>query len=144
MTPAASPSPLRVLVVGAGPAALSMHLPVLARLRDKGAITLAAICDIAEQRATMARRKFAFLEQSGDAAAALARPDIDAVYLFAGAALHYEHGLAALRAGKHLFVEKPIAPSFIQAREMADLARSQGLVAVGGHNRRFFPALLVA
>src|ERR1700729_525339 len=85
MMPAASPSPLRVLVVGAGPAAFSMHLPVLARLRDIGAVTLAAVCDIAEERATIARRKFAFLEQSGDAAAALARPDIDAVYLFAGA-----------------------------------------------------------
>ncbi len=144
MMPATPPSPLRVLVIGAGPAALSMHLPVLARLRDKGAIMLAAVCDIAGERALMARRKFGFLEHSGDAAAALARPDIDAVYLFANAGLHYEYGLAALRAGKHLFVEKPIAPSFVQAREMADTARSRGLVAVGGHNRRFFPALLAA
>jgi phosphoglycerate dehydrogenase-like enzyme/predicted dehydrogenase len=144
MTLAASPSPLRVLVIGAGPAAFSMHLPVLARLRDKGAITLAMVCDINGERAALARRKFGFLEQSGDTATALVRSDFDAVYIFAGAELHYEQGLTALRAGKHLFVEKPIAPSFVQAQEMADLARSRRLVAVGGHNRRFFPALLAA
>jgi phosphoglycerate dehydrogenase-like enzyme/predicted dehydrogenase len=144
MTLGTSLSPLRVLVIGAGPAAFSMHLPAMARLRDKGMITLAMVCDIAGERAALARRKFGFLEQSGDATASLMASDIDAVYLFAGAALHYEYGLAALRAGKHLFVEKPIAPSFVQAREMADVAHARGLVAVGGHNRRFFPALLAA
>src|SRR5579862_4819051 len=106
MMPAPSSSPLRVLVIGAGPAAFSMHLPVLARLRDRGAIALSVVCDITRDRAAVARRKFGFLEQSGDAAATLARPDIDAVYLFASATLHHQHGLAALRAGKHLFVEK--------------------------------------
>jgi phosphoglycerate dehydrogenase-like enzyme/predicted dehydrogenase len=144
MMQAASPSPLRVLVIGAGPAAFSMHLPVLARLRDQGVILLSAICDITAERAALARRKFGFLEQSGDAAATLARPDIDAVYLFAGATQHHQLGLAALRAGKHLFVEKPVAPSFVQAQEMADVARAEGLVAVGGHNRRLFPALVAA
>src|ERR1700678_3328565 len=88
MMPAAPPSPLRVLVIGAGPAAFSMHLPVLARLRDRGAIALSAVCDITPERASQARRKFGFLEQCCDAAATLVRPDIEAVYLFASATLH--------------------------------------------------------
>ena len=134
----------RALVIGAGPAAFSMHLPVLARLRDKGELVLAAISDIREDRAAQARRSFGFLRETGDIATALTQADIDAVYIFAGAALHYQYGLRALRAGKHLFVEKPIAPSFAEACELAELARSLGLVAVGGHNRRFFPALVEA
>jgi phosphoglycerate dehydrogenase-like enzyme/predicted dehydrogenase len=136
-------TPPRALVIGAGPAAFSMHLPALARLRDEGALVLAAISDIREDRATQARRRFGFLGQA-DAAATLAQDDIDAVYIFAGAAFHHQFGLQALRAGKHLFVEKPIAPSYAAARELADLARDKGLVAVGGHNRRFFPALAEA
>ena len=136
--------PPRALVIGAGPAAFSMHLPALARLRDKGELILAAISDIREDRAALARRKFGFLQEARDAATALAQADIDVVYIFASASIHHQHGLQALRAGKHLFVEKPIAPSFTEACELAELARSLGLVAVGGHNRRFFPALAEA
>ena len=137
-----STRPLRVLVIGAGPAAAALHLPVLARLHQQGRIVLAVVCDLRPERAAAARRQFGFLEESGDGLAALARPDLDAAYVFADARLHYEYGLAALRNGKHLFVEKPVAPSFRQAQEMAHVAAAGGLIAVGGHNRRFYPSLL--
>ena len=133
--------PQRALVIGAGPAAVEMHLPVLAVLRDRGELTLSVVCDIQRERAAHARRKFGFLEDTGTAAAALARPDIDVVYAFGSAQMHFEYGLAALRNGKHLFVEKPIAPSYAQARQMAQVARANGLVAAGGHNRRFYRSL---
>jgi phosphoglycerate dehydrogenase-like enzyme/predicted dehydrogenase len=129
-------------VIGAGPAAFSMHLPVLAHLRDRGRLVLAAVCDIREDRAARAWRQFGFLDMTCDAAASVERLDIDAVYIFASAALHHQYGLWALGAGKHLFVEKPIAPSFDRACELAELARSMGRVAAGGHNRRFFPSLV--
>jgi phosphoglycerate dehydrogenase-like enzyme/predicted dehydrogenase len=135
------PTPLRVLVIGAGPAAVAMHLPVLARLRDKRSVELALICDLQRERAASARHKFGFLEDSGDGIAALERSDIDAVYILGSAQLHFEYGLAALRSGKHLFVEKPIAPSYEDARELARTAQIHGLIAVGGHNRRFFKSL---
>jgi phosphoglycerate dehydrogenase-like enzyme/predicted dehydrogenase len=133
--------PVRVLVIGAGPMTVAIHLPVLAELRDKGEVVLALVCDIEQERAAAARRDFGFLEDSGDGAAALERRDIDAVYIFGSAQSHYEYGLAALQNGKHLFVEKPIAPSYAQACDMAQTARAQGLVAVGGHNRRFYESL---
>jgi len=133
--------PVRVLVIGAGPTTDFAHLPVLARLRDKGEIVLVFICDIQHERATAARRKFGFLEEGGDGIAALERRDIDAVYIFGSAQLHYEYGLAALRNGKHLFVEKPIAPSYAEARNLAQAAKERGLVAAGGLNRRFYKSL---
>jgi phosphoglycerate dehydrogenase-like enzyme/predicted dehydrogenase len=133
---------LRALVIGAGPAATAMHLPVLGRLRDQGRMTLTLVCDLREERAGAARKEFGFQEQTSDGLAALARADVDLVYIFGDARLHYEYGLAALRNGKHLFVEKPIAPTYLQARELAQLAQSAGRVAVGGHNRRFLPSLL--
>ena len=135
------PRPLRVLVIGAGPAADWLHLPVLARLRDQGEIVLVLVCDIQRARAAAARRKFGFLEDSGDAVAALERTDIDTVYIFGSAQLHYEYGILALRNGKHLFVEKPVAPGYAQARELAEVAGARGLIAVGGLNRRFSKSL---
>jgi phosphoglycerate dehydrogenase-like enzyme/predicted dehydrogenase len=137
VTGASSLKPLRVLVIGAGPAPDAIHLPVLAGLRDRGEIVLALVCDIERARAAAARRKFGFLEDSGDAVAALKRADIDAVYIFGSAQLHYEYGMRALHAGKHLFVEKPVAPTYAQARELAEVAVALGLIAAGGLNRRF-------
>jgi phosphoglycerate dehydrogenase-like enzyme/predicted dehydrogenase len=133
--------PARVLVIGAGPAPDALHLPVLAMLRDRGEIVLALVCDIQHERAIAARRKFGFLEDSGDGVAALERPDIDVVYIFGSAQLHYEYGMLALRRGKHLFVEKPVAPTYTQARELAEVANAQGLIAAGGLNRRFSKSL---
>ncbi len=141
VTETSSLKPLRVLVIGAGPAPDAIHLPVLAGLRDRGEIVLALVCDIQRARAAAARRKFGFLEDSGDGVAALERPDIDVVYIFGSAQLHYEYGMQTLRKGKHLFVEKPVAPTYAQARELAEVASAKGLIAAGGLNRRFSKSL---
>ena len=141
ITGTTSLQPLRVLVIGAGPAPDAIHLPVLAGLRDRGEIVLALICDIQRERAAVARRRFGFLQDSGEAVPALERPDFDAVYIFGSAQLHHQYGVLALRSGKHLFVEKPVAPTYAQACELAHLASAQGLIAVGGLNRRFSKSL---
>jgi len=136
--------PVRALVIGAGPAALAMHLPCLAQLRDRGALELALVCDLLPERAAAARVRFGFAESSTDALAAIGRAEVDVVYIFASAQLHHGYGLAALRGGKHLFVEKPVAPGYAQAQELAQAAHTHRLIAVGGHNRRFYPSLLRA
>jgi phosphoglycerate dehydrogenase-like enzyme/predicted dehydrogenase len=104
-------------------------------------LELSLVCDIDAGRATAAHRKFGFLESTGDAIGALERSDTDAVYIFGSAQMHYEYGMKALKCGKHLFVEKPVAPSYEQAREMARTAHAHGAVAVAGHNRRFYRSL---
>lgn len=133
--------PLRVVVIGAGPAAVNMHLPALGALRDRRLIELTSVCDLDLGRAAKAQRTFGFSEHSGDSRAVIARPDIDAVYVFGSAQMHYEIGMAALHNRKHLFVEKPLAPSHLQAREMAQVARTEGRVAVVGHNRRYYKSM---
>jgi phosphoglycerate dehydrogenase-like enzyme/predicted dehydrogenase len=133
--------PIRALVIGAGPMAEVAHLPALARLRERGELLLAVVCDIDPQRAQAARRKFRFLESSGDGVESLQRTDIDAVYVFGSAQLHYEYGMMALEHGKHLFVEKPLAPSYAEAVRLSLAAVSRGLIAVGGLNRRFYKSI---
>jgi phosphoglycerate dehydrogenase-like enzyme/predicted dehydrogenase len=133
--------PLRALVIGAGATTNLFHLPALAKLSKCGRLDLSVVCDIQPERAAAAKKAFGFREACGDAVAALARPDIDIVYVFSGAQIHWRYGLAALEQGKHLFVEKPIAPSFSQARQLADTARDRNLIAAGGHNRRFYKSI---
>ena len=133
-------APLRALVIGVGPAARMMHLPELARLRDAGELVLQVVCDLDAARCAEAHASFGFLAVSGDAYAALERADIDVVYVFGSAQMHYELGLRALEGGKHLFVEKPVAPGFAEAQALAARAQRLGRVAVGGHNRRFLKA----
>jgi phosphoglycerate dehydrogenase-like enzyme/predicted dehydrogenase len=132
---------LRVLVVGAGAAAQALHLPVLARLRDEQRLELCVVCDLDAQRAAAAQRRYRFAEFSTDACSSIERPDLDAVYVYGSAALHQRCGLKALQSGKHLFVEKPVAPSYAAAMLLADAARVSGTVAVGALNRRFYEAL---
>jgi phosphoglycerate dehydrogenase-like enzyme/predicted dehydrogenase len=134
----------RALVIGAGPMASFMHLPILSTLQRAGRVDLRAICDLDSVRASDARGKFGFAEQCGDAARAIERSDIDLVYIFADARIHYEYGMLALSRGKHLFVEKPVAPSYAEARQLSDRAQQQQVIAVGGHNRRFYPSIVEA
>jgi phosphoglycerate dehydrogenase-like enzyme/predicted dehydrogenase len=133
--------PIRALAIGAGITSHLIHLPILARLRKQGAVDLSIICDLESARAVAAQKKFGFREHCGDAGSALERADIDAVYVFGSAQMHFELGLRAVRAGKHLFVEKPIAPSWTQACMIVREARKSGVIAAGGHNRRFHKSL---
>ncbi len=131
----------RVLVIGAGPTAMHAHLPAMQRLGGRGKLILETVCDVDPARAASAQSRFGFAARTGDALAAIANPAIGAVYVFGSAQLHFEYGRAALMQGKHLFVEKPIAPDYRQAMMLAHLARERKLIAAGGLNRRFFRSL---
>src|SRR5688572_506860 len=79
-------------------------------------------------------------EYGGDAyptyAALLANPQIDAVLLPTPPFLHREQAEQAFAAGKHVFVEKPIATSIADAEAMRDAARAAGKVLAVGHQGR--------
>ena len=130
----------RALVIGASETAELLHLAVLVGLRDRRRLDLVEICDLRTERAEAMRKRFGFARASGDAAGAIGRSDVDAVYIFGGAKMHHALGLEALEADKHIFVEKPISPTYAEAMELADAACWRGLIAAGGHNRRFLAA----
>lgn len=65
----------------------------------------------------------------------------DAVVVAAPTAAHHALGMQVLRAGRHLFVEKPIAATMAEAEELAAEARARGLVLQVGHIERHSAAL---
>lgn len=70
----------------------------------------------------------------------LAQPDLDAVILATPTQMHQAQTIQALRAGKNVQVEIPMADSLAGVKEIVDLQQSTGLVAMAGHTRRFNPS----
>jgi predicted dehydrogenase len=69
-------------------------------------------------------------------------PEVEAVILTTPHSLHADHIVAAAKAGKHVFVEKPFALTAASATTAAEACRKAGLVLAVGHNRRFAPTAI--
>ncbi len=102
---------------------------------------LALICDSHEPRGR-AMAKELDVEFTADRAGAFGRGDIAAVAIATPAATHAEMALAALDAGKHVYVEKPIALNLNDAHAMAEKARAAGRVLMVGHLLQYHPAFV--
>lgn len=95
-------------------------------------------------RAHAAAQQFGFLEASADLDAVLARDDIDVVDVATPNDSHYAIAMAALRAGKHVLCEKPLAMTLVQAKEMAAFAKKAKRRVGLWHNYRRAPATALA
>lgn len=69
----------------------------------------------------------------------LADPAVDAVYIATVHTTHARLALAAIRAGKHVLIEKPLAPNFGSVMAVVDAARQAGVVVVEAYMYRFHP-----
>jgi predicted dehydrogenase len=69
-------------------------------------------------------------------------PNCDAIALASPASLHGEHVRRALKAGKHVFVEKPLALNVADGRDLARLARKRARILMVGHLLRYHPHVL--
>jgi UDP-N-acetyl-2-amino-2-deoxyglucuronate dehydrogenase len=127
-------TPIRFGLVGAG-AISSQHLEALDAI--PGA-RIAVIASASEERARAAGKRWG-VPWTTQLDALLARDDVDAVAISTPSGLHPGQALAALRSGKHVLVEKPIALSNADARAVVEEAHRRGLVAATVSQRRFEP-----
>jgi len=130
---------LRVAVIGAG-----YWGPNLARNFSAGPDwDLVAICDLDGVRAqALADRVGGGVNVYTDVPELLARDDLDAVAIATPARSHHQIVLAALRAGKHVLVEKPLADSRNHGSEMVEEAANRGLTLMADHTYCYTPAVL--
>ena len=75
----------------------------------------------------------------GEYASLVADPDVDVVYVASPHSEHLEHALLAIAAGKHVLVEKPMAPTADEARRIAAAAREAGVFCMEAMWTRFLP-----
>ncbi|WP_270886142.1 Gfo/Idh/MocA family protein [Pedococcus sp. 5OH_020] len=127
--------PLRAAVIGAG-----YWGPNLVRnFRSSPDWDLVAVCDLDPARAARVVGDRSTVEVETSLEALLARPDIDAVAVATPAQTHCGIALAALEAGKHVLVEKPLASTLSDATRMVDRAEELGLVLMCDHTYCYTP-----
>jgi predicted dehydrogenase len=132
--------PVRLGVIGAGNYASTMLLPHLSRRDDVVLVEVATATGLSARNAV---EKFAFERSSTDYQGLLEADDIDAVIVGTRHHLHASMVCEALRAGKAVFVEKPLALDRDQLAEVQAAVISTGNQRLMvGFNRRFAPMLV--
>lgn len=133
----AEPAPIGVVLAGCGRISAS-HLDALAWL-NKDFRLIAAVDPDPGRAAAAAASSGA--KACIDFAEALDLPGVDAAILCTPNADHAGQAMAALQAGKHVLVEKPLAESGAEARALAAEAETRGLQLAAGHTFRHGPAV---
>ncbi|MBE7191120.1 Gfo/Idh/MocA family oxidoreductase [Gordonia polyisoprenivorans] len=136
---------IRVAIIGGGGFmgyAHSLGWALAPIAGDAGArIHKTVLVEATDERAKNAAHRLGWDEWSTDWREVITREDIDVVDIVTPPALHAEIAIAALAAGKHVFVEKPISNDLTEADEMAAAAQTSPTVNQVGFNYRHAPAI---
>lgn len=102
---------------------------------------LKVMCDLNQQRLKHLHQLYPEVECSTDFEAVLADPEVQAVAIATAVRFHYSMAKASLMAGKHTFIEKPMASSTAECEELIEIAHKQGLILMVGHTFLYSPAV---
>ncbi len=128
---------LRVGIVGLGFIGTAKHLPGLASLPDE--VEVAAFCDLEIERAEAARAQYGAdgASVTKDWHDLVGDDSLDLIHVCTWNTSHCEITVAALEAGKHVMVEKPMAVTGEEARKMVETAQRTGKKLTVGYQYRF-------
>ena len=126
---------LKVGIVGCGGIANGKHLPAI---KKNGNFEIVAFCDIIKERAEEAKKKYG----TEDARVytdynELVKEDLAAVYVLTPNKSHADISIAAMKAGKHVMCEKPMAKSYEDAKRMVETAKETGKILNIGYQNRY-------
>jgi 2-hydroxy-4-carboxymuconate semialdehyde hemiacetal dehydrogenase len=127
---------MRIAVVGAG-AFGEKHLDALKNIDH---VEVKVVVSVSVEEARKLADKFGVAEVSDSYEDVLKRDDIDAVILTTPTPMHASQAIAAMKAGKHVEVEIPVADSWADAQEVLRVQQETGKVCMVGHTRRFNPS----
>jgi predicted dehydrogenase len=131
---------VRLGVVGVGWAAQVIHLPILMKHPESQVV---AICDKDKAKVRLVGEKFGIARQYTDVDEMLAENSLDAILVCTSTDAHRDVAVAALRAGKDVFVEKPIARRYQEALDMVSAAKESRRKLMVGMNHRFRPDTMI-
>ena len=131
------PNPVRIAFIGAGGIALH-HMKYL---KQVGSCDVVAAADVSEASLAKLKEQFPEVKPFKDFNQMLSElgERIDAVDVCTPNALHAPNTIAALKAGKHVLVEKPMAMNAKEAQQMIDAAKKAGKQLIVGFQHRFEP-----
>jgi predicted dehydrogenase len=130
-------SPIGLAVIGAGYWGPNLVRTAIAT----PALQLERLCDLDKQRAQAVLGRYTTVNATTSYEHVLNDPAVSAVAIATPAATHFDLVRAALEAGKHVLVEKPLTSSVSEAVKLADLAEQSGLVLMCDHTYCYTPAV---
>jgi predicted dehydrogenase len=128
---------LKVALIGTG----FMGKVHAENLRRLGTVEIVALAGSSDQRAREFGKTIGVHRTTGNYQELLEDSSIDAVHVLTPNVMHHPICRAALEAGKHVLCEKPFTVSFVEARELVDLAARTGLANCIQHNLRYYPVV---
>lgn len=126
-------NPVKVAVIGTGSIS-SFHLQ---SYQNNPNVQLYAVCDYNEKRAKQAAQKYGAAKAFADYRELLADPEVEAVSICTWNYTHAEISIAALEAGKHVLVEKPLCRTVEEALRIQQAVASSGKTLQVGFVRRY-------
>ena len=104
--------------------------------------SLAWVCDLRPSALEAFGRRYPGVQTTTSFETMLADPELDAVAITTPVSTHHALALAGLEAGKHVFVEKPMARSSAEAQDLIATADERGLVLMPGHTFLYSPPVV--
>lgn len=127
---------VKIGIVGLGWVAQVVHLPILSKL---GEAEIVAVCDRDKSRGRLVAEKFGIKSLYTDVTQMLESEQMDAVIVSTSTDSHKDVAIAALKAGKDVLVEKPIARKYDEAAAIAEAVKVSKRKLMVGMNHRFRP-----
>ncbi|MEK8129052.1 Gfo/Idh/MocA family oxidoreductase [Paenibacillus filicis] len=135
------PGKLRIGVLGCGPISQAAHFEAC---RRAGNAELYAICDVAEDLLEAMQNLHKPKAAYTDYDRMLADPQVDAIIIGIADQFHVPMALKAIRAGKHVLVEKPLGVTVEECEGLESAVRASGLILQVGTMKRFDPGIAYA
>jgi predicted dehydrogenase len=126
--------PVRLALIGCGEVTRAKHLPSLAKLPEASVV---ALCDLDKDRVRHVADAFGVARRCTDSHEIFAMQDVDAVGVCTNPGSHPDLAIGAIRAGKHVYVEKPLALTSFDCERMIQEVNSAGAIAMTGFHMRF-------
>ncbi len=115
---------VKIGIAGCGVVASAYYLPYLKKMTTA---EITAVCDLNRERAAQCQRLFEAKEVYTDYYDMLKRADIECVFILTGPGSHVPFTLAAVKAGKHVLIQKPMAMTIEDANEITVAVRDAGV-----------------
>jgi predicted dehydrogenase len=128
----------RIGVIGIGDIANTTHLPVLSSFPD---VEIPAVCDLIPERLEKVKQAYGVPRGYISYSEMLRNEKLDAVYVLTQPDVSFRTVRDCLLAGKHVFMDKPMGISVLQARGLKGLAAEKKRILHVGFNRRFIPLM---
>jgi predicted dehydrogenase len=95
--------------------------------------TIAAVSDLDPKKLATVNKRYPAVQTTNDFQDLLRNPEIDAIAIATPVSTHFEFAMAALKAGKHVWLEKPMTETSLQARKLVDEAAKRNLTLFVDH-----------